>query len=231
LNDVHARRAQGAPRQKLPIRLAFRHLAVTLDLLAFALVLAGGVAALLYLNRIGGADARLYDIGVESLGVMAEMREEFNTLPTIIRDMVIEAAPDRMGSAHRQFNIRKGSVADKLGLVREKIRGHAEKERLAGLLDDQLAHTWARADECLAICLANRKQEAMLFLRQQVYPFFQASQKAMGVLQESMKDDAASQVKSNRATITWVSVAMAVCTVAMAMLALFYAGRMAKHVV
>jgi hypothetical protein len=211
--------------------MAFRHLAVTLDLLAFALVLAGGVAALLYLNRIGRADARLYDFGVEGLGVVAEMREEFNTLPTIIRDMVIETAPDRMGAAHRHFGIRKESVASKLGLAREKIEGHPEKERLAGLLDDQLAQVWAKFDECMAICLAGRKQEAMLFLRQQVWPFFQASQKAMGLLQESMKEDAALQVKSNRATITWVSVAMAVCSVAMAMLALFYAGRMAKHVV
>jgi hypothetical protein len=110
------------------------------------------------------------------------------------------------------------------------VEGQPDKERLAGVIGDQLDRTWVKVDE-FAAAWAGRKQDAMPFVRQQVYPYFQASQKAMGLLQESMKEDAASQVKANRATITSVSVAMAVCTAVMAMLALLYAGRIAKHIV
>jgi len=207
-----------------------RHILVSVDLLAFALVLIGGAFALLYLNRIGNADDRLYAIGVESLGVMTDMREEFTTLPATMRDLIIETAPDRLGDYRKYFDRTKESVEAKLEQVRRTIVGDSEKEDLIGLLQDQLDRYWVKADECIAICLANRKQEAMLFMRQQAYPYYQASQKAMGLLQDSMKREASSQLKSNRATITSVSVAMAVCTVVMATLALFYAGRIAKHI-
>jgi methyl-accepting chemotaxis protein-1 (serine sensor receptor) len=212
------------PRRKPLIK----HLVHSLGLLVFALILVGGAVGLFFLNRIGRADELMYVLAVENLGAMAELREEFVSLPTQVRNLIIETSPDRMGVFRETFDGAKESVTDQLGHVGRMIAGYPEKERLAKEVEDRVEAYWARADECIAICLANKKPEALRFMREQADPDFQASLQAMGVLQENMRAEALSQLKSNRAIATSASAAMAVCVVLMGLLAIVFAVRIVR---
>jgi len=210
------------------LKSIMKHLVVSLGVLVFALILVGGGVGLFFLNSIGRADERLYVVGVENLGVVAEVREEFNTLPIHMRSMIIESNPDRMGDFRDGFNEAKDLVTDKLDQVGRMIAGDPEKEKLAGEMNDQLGAYWAKADEFASICLANRKPEATRYMREQAYPAFQASLQAMGLLQEKMKGDAYAQVKSNRTIIISASAAMAACILVMGVLAIVFAVRIMR---
>ena len=210
------------------LKSIMKHLVVSLGVLVFALMLVGGGVGLFFLNSIGRADERLYVVGVENLGVMAEVREEFNTLPIHMRSMIIESNPDRMGDFLDGFNEAKGLVTDKLEQIGRVIAGDPEKEGLAGKMNDQLGAYWAEADKFASICLANKKPEATQYMRERAYPAFQASLQAMGFLQEKMKGDAYAQVKSNRTIIISASVAMAACILVMGVLAIVFAVRIMR---
>jgi hypothetical protein len=212
------------PRRKPVIK----HPVHTLGLVVFALILVGGAVGLVFLNRIGGADERLYALAVENLGVMAEAREDFVTLPTQMRNLIIETSQDRMGVHRDAFDAAKESVTDRLARVGRMVAGDAERERLAGDTDAQLGIYWARADEFMALCLANKKQDALRAMRERAYPDFQASLQSMGVLQENMRADALSQLKSNRAIVASAGAAMLACMVVMGLLAIVFAVRIVR---
>jgi len=224
LNDHRPQKPDDYPRQKTVIK----RLVVSLGALVFALILVGGGVGLFFLGKIGRADERLYVVGVESLGVMAEIREEFNEMPMHIRNLVIETNPDRMNVLREAFNGTKEAVEDKLGAVGRMVAGDPEKEKLAKDVEDRVGAYWAKADECIEACLANRKQEALQYMRGQTYPAFQASLQAMGFLQESMKGEAYSQVKSNGTIIGSAKLAMWVCIAAMGLLSVFFAVRIVE---
>jgi hypothetical protein len=224
LKDYQLELTGSFPRRKPVIK----HMVHSLGLLIFALILVGGGVGLFFLNRIGKADERLYFLGVESLGVMADVREEFVSLPTHMRNLIIEANPDRMGAYRDAFDATKGAVTDKLGRVGRMVAGDPEKEPLAKELDQQLAAYWAKADDCMAFCLANRKQAALQYMGDLAYPEFQASLQAMGFLQESMKGEVYSQLKSNGLIVASAKWAMAACIAAMAVLSVFFAVRIVR---
>jgi len=224
LSDQGSMEMNETPQRKSIIK----HLVVSIGLLTFGLILVAGGVGVFFLNRIGWADEHLYDIGVKSLGIMAEMREEFNSCPMHVRDLIIETNADKMDFFHENFKRTKEAVTDNLRLVERMIKGDAEKERLAADLNEQLGVYWKEADGCIALCLANKKQEALQYMRRRAFPNFQASLQAMGMLQESMKADALSQVRSNRTTITSASAVMAACVLVMGLLAIVFAVRIIK---
>jgi CHASE3 domain sensor protein len=224
LKDYQLELTGSFPRRKPVIK----HVVHSIGLLAFALILVGGAAGLFFLNRIGRADERLYFLGVESLGAMAEVREEFVSLPTHMRSLIIETNPDRMAALRDSYEATREAVADQLGHVGRMIAGDAEKEQLAKDLDAQLALHWAVADECIAACLANRKQEALGSMRDRAYPEFQESLQAMGRLQENMKAEAYSQLKSNGTIVAAAKWAMVACIALMGLLAVVFAVRIVR---
>jgi len=195
---------------------------------AFTLIVS--LVGILSFNRISRADARLYTVGVETLGIMAELREEFASCPLHIRDMVIEKDPDGVNKALWRFNKSKKNVMDNLEQIDTLFKGYPEKTKVLADVATALNYYWERADVCIGHCQADRKPEALQYMKTQAYPTFQAAQKAMYAMQDHVKNDAVDQKMANGRTIKSVKTTMVACTLLAILVSVLFSNTMANFI-
>jgi len=206
--------------------IALRLFVVYLCLLAFALT--GGAVGIFSLNKVGTADKRLYALGVESMGAIAKVRQSFTWAPSNVRDIILETDPNKLNGFLTAFGRTKTKTAESLGTLASFASGDDESEKLYKDVMVNFSLYWDLVDKVVERAIVNRNAEAIQFMRDSTYPQFLATDRVLNALQDKMRADADRQLRSNRQTITYASVVMAVCTVTMVLLSLFFASFMEK---
>jgi methyl-accepting chemotaxis protein len=195
-----------------------------------ALMLALTVVSMRSFSRIGRADQELYVIGVEVLSAGSDLVERFTTLPTTIRDLVMETDNDRMAAHRMTFENTKKQVGDYMTQIFGIAGDDPEKLKMVNDVKSEMDKYWIKAEECIRLCLTNRNAEAKAFMNAELLPRYQATRKTLGVVQDYMKHEAAKQLKANETTIKTVDRVLVVCTIAAILISLLIGNFIANMI-
>jgi hypothetical protein len=210
------------PNRKVAINLV----AVLLGLLAFALV--GGGVGLYALSKVGAADRHLYSIGINNLETVSKLKEVFTWCPSNMRDIIIETEPTSIERYVAGFRRTKKATQDTCERLGPLVMGNAKNERLYGEVVANFEKYWVAVEDVLKLAVENKNREAIYDMRNVAYPQLMTTGSSITALQDKMKNDAEEQFLANKRVVFWASVAMAVCTAAIAMLSGFFAVLIAK---
>jgi len=189
----------------------------------FVCALLSGAVGMTSVYLLAKADRQLYTVGVEDMGAITKVKEEFAWIPIHVRNIIIETDPVRRAACVEEFNKRKRAVQNLFGRLPQIVSGDPTKEELYNKASSLIDDFWKKVGEVVKRAAEGNTAEAVPYMLRLAFPQYVDANGALGNLQEEMRQDAARQQRSNGTVSLVASIATVACAVIMVVLSFVFA--------
>jgi len=189
----------------------------------FVCALLSGAVGMTSVYLLAKADKQLYTVGVEDMSAITKVKEEFAWIPIHVRNIIIETDPVRRAACVEDFNKGKRSVQNLFGRLPQIVSGNPANEALYNDASSLIDDFWKKVGEVVKRAADGNTAEAVPYMLRLAFPQFKDANRALGNLQEKMRQDAAQQQRTNGTVSLVVSIATVACAVIMVVLSFIFA--------
>jgi len=200
-------------------------------LIAATLVLTVSILGFISLGKMSAGDTLLYDVGVQGIDVVGKMREDFTAIRANLRDMIIESDLDANQKTKGANDAVQADIFSELVELKKIVKGYPDREEIVEKLENKMTVFFRSVDEAEKLALANKKSEAMQYVRTVSLPFNMACKELLDELKTLTHEIASDQVSANRKTHTSAITMMSLITVAAVIISILLGTYIANIIV